>query len=81
MLPHILSMTKKELVELGASFQKVKVQNVVYGGSYQIKLTETQSAFLHKSHLPGANVVVEEEQDPDEKKKKPAKAVTELEAG
>lgn len=54
-------MTKKELVELGASFQKVKVQNVVYGGSYQIKLTETQSAFLHKSHLPGANVVAEEE--------------------
>lgn len=66
---------------MAASFQKVKVQNVVYGGSYQIKLTETQYAFLHKSHLPGANVVVEEEQDPDEKKKKPAKAVTELEAG
>lgn len=51
----------------------------MYGGSYQIKLSDTQVAFLHKSHLPGANVEVQEE-DPDQKKK-PAKLVSELTVG
>jgi prolyl-tRNA synthetase len=58
MLPHILEMGQKELAQLGQSFTKVKVTKEMYGGSYQIKLTDTLNAFLHKSHLPGANVEV-----------------------
>jgi len=49
-------MKKKEMCESGSVFEKVKVQKIVYGGSYLIKLPgeSQQIAFLHKSHLPGA---------------------------
>jgi len=80
MLPHILEFSIKELCEAGSVFEKVKVTKQVYGGSYQIKLNDTYVAFLHKSHLPGANVEAQEEQDPDSKKK-PAKLIDELEVG
>ncbi len=74
-------MSKKELCEQGAIFEKVKVHKVTYGGSYQVKLPD-QIAFLHKSHLPGKNVAVEDEdQDPDKPKKKAAKPIDELSIG
>lgn len=81
MLPHILEMSVKELCEAGALFEKVKVSKVMYGDSYQVKLSDTLVGFLHKSHLPGANAEEAEEQDPDEKKKKPSKLISELEQG
>jgi len=93
MLPHIIGMSKSaEMPEIGTTFDKVKVQKLVYGESYQIKLpTGNTVAFLHKSHLPGAQKKEEEnlsssddEKDPskfDKKKKKKAKVVDELTQG
>lgn len=34
LLPHIIEMKEKEMCEPGTVFEKVKVQKVVYGGSY-----------------------------------------------
>jgi ribosomal protein S1 len=57
LLPHILSLSPKEMCEPGSTFEKVKVYKKVFGDSYLIKLPGAegeQIAFLHKSHLPGA---------------------------
>jgi len=52
MMPHVLSFKAAKIgVEVGETFEKVKVDRVVYGGSYLVKLNETVSAFLHKSHV------------------------------
>lgn len=77
LLTHILEFKAKSLCEQGAVFEKCKVTKITYGGSYQVKIGNDY-AFLHKSHLPGANQVVDEE-DPDKKKK--VKVIDELEAG
>ena len=68
---------------VGQTYDKVKVQNLVYGGSYKVQVPGLQSAFLHKSHLPGANPQTGSagaSDDEDAKKKKPQQ-VTELKAG
>ena len=58
----------------------------MYGGSYKLTLPglETQAAFLHKSHLPGADSGAaedksdSEEEAKDDKKKKAKKVIDEL---
>jgi hypothetical protein len=89
LLPHIVQMTApKQTCHVGASFSKVKVAKLAYGGSYLLKLPEphdSQMAFLHKSHLPGAEQEVEKESSDsdgeEKKKKKPKKVVDELTQG
>lgn len=51
LLPHIIQMQSVQLCALGTTFDKVKVQNILYGGSYHVGLPENQTGFLHKSHL------------------------------
>ena len=51
LLPHIIQMQSVQLCALGTTFDKVKVQTILYGGSYHVGLPENQTGFLHKSHL------------------------------
>ena len=53
LLSHIVNLQPKVLSELGTVFEKAKVQKLLYGGSYLVKIGNTV-AFLHKSHLPSA---------------------------
>ena len=53
LLSHIVNLQPKVLSELGTVFEKAKVQKLLYGGSYLVKIGNAV-AFLHKSHLPSA---------------------------
>lgn len=50
LLPHITQMTKVGFsdVSVGQVFEKVKVDKVMYGDSFQVKLGPKVTGFLHK---------------------------------
>ena len=89
LLPHICELDSKKAsptCEVGAQFDKAKVTQIVYGGSYKLSLPgcEQQAAFLHKSHLPGADVNPEDSASDDgetKKKQKAKKVIDELKLG
>jgi hypothetical protein len=57
-------------------FESVKVERIAFGSSFVIHLSDSQTGFLHKSHLPVSdkpeqkNVEEEEESKKKDKKKK-----------
>ena len=52
---------KKRACKVGEIFEDVKVEKILYGGSFLIKLNDSLHGFLHKSNIPK-----EDEDDSDE---------------
>ena len=52
---------KKRACKIGEIFEDVKVEKILYGGSFLIKLNDSLHGFLHKSNIPK-----EDEDDSDE---------------
>ena len=53
---------KKRACKVGEIFEDVKVEKILYGGSFLIKLNDSLHGFLHKSNIPKDE---EEDSDPD----------------
>lgn len=51
-LSHIVAMTEpKSSLQVGESFANVKVERLIYGKSFLVRVGKDQLAFLHKSNV------------------------------
>jgi hypothetical protein len=78
MLPHILEMKtdQKSLSKIGETFDDVKVDKIVFGSSFFVKLTSKIMGFLHKSHITDPSDTAEDTEMVDAKKSKFGKRLT-----
>lgn len=51
LLPHLMSFESQVAPRIGKSYSNVKVEKVVFGSSFLLRLDKDRVGFLHKSHI------------------------------
>ena len=69
LLPQIIQLeSKKRKCKVGEIFEDVKVDKILFGNSFLIKLGDDLKGFLHKSNIPKEDEEESEQEDEEETK-------------